>query len=191
MKAVCLLGSPRTKGNSATLANHFMQAMQQAGVETKSFALNNLTYRGCQACYLCKTKADHCVLEDDLNPVLEAVMQTDILVMATPVYFGNVSSQLKTFFDRTFSFLVPDYHVASYKSRLAPGKKSVFIMCQGNPDENRFTDVFPNLEFFLQWFGFAENHLIRACGVRDQGEVRGHDAFFRQIEDVARQVLQR
>jgi len=191
MKAVCLLGSPRTKGNSAILANYFMQTMQQAGVETASFTLNNLSYRGCQACYMCKTKVDHCILEDDLSPVLEAVKKTDILVMATPVYFGNISGQLKTFFDRTFSFLVPDYHATPYKSRLAPGKKSVFIMCQGNPDEKRFTDVFPNIEFFLQWFGFAENHLIRACGVRDKGDVDRNQAIFSQIDDVARQVLQR
>jgi len=133
MKAVCLLGSPRTKGNSAILANYFMQTMQQAGVETASFTLNNLSYRGCQACYMCKTKVDHCILEDDLSPVLEAVTKSDILVMATPVYFGHVSGQLKTFFDRTFSFLVPDYHATPYKSRLAPGKKSVFIIARETP----------------------------------------------------------
>lgn len=171
MKIVSLLGSPRPKGNSTILANHFCEAAAKLGATIEVFALNKLKYRGCQACMTCKTKLDKCVLKDDLSDVLEAVRAADLLVMATPVYYGDVSSQLKAFIDRTFSFLLPDYTTNSNPSRLAFGKKLVFIQTQGAPDENSFNDIFPRYDSFFKWYGFKDSHLIRACGVMDKGEV--------------------
>ncbi|MGO8942464.1 MAG: NAD(P)H-dependent oxidoreductase, partial [Syntrophobacteraceae bacterium] len=56
MNIVCLLGSPREKGNSAAIANRFCSTAQGLGAEVKTFTLNNLKYRGCQGCMACKTK---------------------------------------------------------------------------------------------------------------------------------------
>ena len=171
MKIVCLLGSPRSKGNSTFLAKRFCENAEDRGSEVQRFTLNRLKYRGCQACMTCKTKLDRCVLKDDLSEVLDAVRETDILVMATPVYYGEVSSQLKGFIDRTFSFLVPDYTTNPNPSRLQQGKKLVFIQTQGHPDEAQFNDVYPRYEFFFKWYGFNENYLIRACGVTEKGDI--------------------
>ena len=107
MKIVCLLGSPREKGNSAIVANRFCATAERLGAGVQVFALNKLEYRGCQACMACKTKLDHCVLEDDLTEVLEAVRETDVLVLASPVYYGDLSSQMKGFIDRSYSYLAP------------------------------------------------------------------------------------
>jgi multimeric flavodoxin WrbA len=171
MKIVCLLGSPRVKGNSATVARHFCKELEEKGAQVQSFELNKLSYRGCQACMSCKTKLDHCVLKDDLAEVLDAVRGADILVMASPVYYGEVSSQLKGFIDRTFSYLKPDYVTNPSPSRLSPGKKLVFILTQGQPDESLYADIFPRYSTFFRWYGINESHLIRACGVFEKGAV--------------------
>jgi multimeric flavodoxin WrbA len=133
MRIVCLHGSPRIKGNSTAIANRFCETAEKFGAEVRTYVLNDLKYRGCQGCMLCKTKLDKCALEDDLTEVLEAVRETDILVLASPVYFWDVTGQLKTFMDRTFSYLVPDFITNPQKSRLSPEKKLVFILTQGNP----------------------------------------------------------
>ncbi|HDL65029.1 MAG TPA: flavodoxin family protein, partial [Proteobacteria bacterium] len=133
MLIISLIGSPRQRGNSAVLATRLGEIARRRGARTETFFLNQLSYRGCQACLVCKTGSDRCVLEDDLTEVLEAVRQSDVLVLTTPVYFGDVASQMKAFIDRTFSFLVPDYMTNPDKSRLQPGKKLVFIQSQGNP----------------------------------------------------------
>lgn len=189
MKILCLLGSPRPKGNSAAMARHFIETAESLGATTRTIALNTLRYRGCQACYACKESHDQCVLEDDLAEVLVSVKEADVLVLATPVYFGDVSSQLKTFIDRTFSFLVPDYITNPAPSRLKPGKKLVFIIAQGHPDESVFADVFPRYDKFMKWFGFRESHLIRACGVRDPGDAAARDEVVRLAQDTARSVM--
>lgn len=191
MKIVCLLGSPRPKGNSATMAERFLETAAGLGATTETFLLNTLAFQGCQACYACKQKLDHCILEDDLTPVLAAVSQADVLVTATPVYFGEVSSQLKGFIDRTFSYLKPDYLTNPNPCRLAPGKQWVFISSQGHGDEDVFADIYPRYAYFFKWFGFAATYSIRACGVRQPGEVANRAEAMARAEEVARLVMAR
>jgi len=189
MKIACLLGSPRVKGNSATIANRFCSTAQGLGAEVKTFALNNLKYRGCQGCMACKTKLDRCALSDDLTEVLEAVRETDVLVLASPVYFGDISSQLKTFIDRTYSYLVPDFITNPRKTRLAPGKKLVFVLAQNNPDPDNFADIYPKFQFFARTYGgFGESHVIRALGVNEPGEVASHQDVMKLAETTAETI---
>jgi len=188
MKIVCLLGSPREKGNSATIANRFCNRAAGLGAEVKTFILNNLEYRGCQGCMACKTKLDRCVQNDDLTEVLEAIRETDVLVLASPVYFYDISGQLKTFMDRTFSYLVPDFITNPKKSRLAPGKKLVFILAQTNPDRSSYPDIFQKFDYIFKAYGFVESHLIRAFGVREPGEVESHEDVMKLAETTAEKI---
>lgn len=166
MKIVAVLGSPRAKSNSSALARKVLQVAGEKGAETSEFILNKLEFKGCQACEVCKKKLDQCVLKDDLKPVLEAVKEADAVVLASPNYFSEVSSQFKAFFDRTYSFLNADF-----SSRLQPGKSSVFIFSQGQPDLNLYQDVFPRYEMWLKRYGFAQNHLLRMNGPREPDSV--------------------
>jgi len=188
MKIVSLLGSPRTEGNSSTIANHFLKTAAGLGAETVTYELNRSTYRGCQGCYACKTRLDKCVLNDDLTNVLAAVQEADVVVLASPVYYGDITSQLKGFIDRTFSYLVPDYRTNPQPSRLAP-KKLVFVLTQGQPDEDAFADIFPRYEGFLKWMGFSETRLLRACGIGPGNTDAPPAAILRQAEETARAML--
>jgi multimeric flavodoxin WrbA len=176
-------------GNSAAIARRFCETAVQFGAEIQSYMLNELTYLGCQGCLTCKTRLDRCVLEDGLTGVLESIRHADILLIASPIYFADVPSQLKAFIDRTFSYLLPDYTTNPEPSRLSPGKKLVFILAQGNPDENRFDDVFPKYNTFFQLYGFSESHLIRVCGVRDPGEAKLKLKAMRRAEDLAAKLV--
>jgi len=190
MKVVCLLGSPKPKGNSAFLAKRFCAAAETRGALVETFSLNKRNYRGCQACMACKTKLDRCVLKDDLEPVLDAVRQTDVLVLASPVYFGEVTSQTKGFIDRTFSFLTPEFKTNPQNmSRLVPGKILVFIQVQTAEDESNYGDVFPRYAPFFKWFGFDDHHLIRACGVPNPGDVKNKQEALKQVEETVAAVF--
>ncbi len=188
MKIISLLGSPRVGSNSSAIANHFTATAASLGAEVKTFILNELEYRGCQGCMACKTKLDRCALEDDLTEVLEAVRETDALVLASPVYYWDVSAQMKAFLDRTFSFLVPDFITNPQKSRLEPGKKLVFILAQTNPDENSFTNIFPKFDYFFRAYGFADTRLIRAFGVAAPGEVESREDVMELAEKTAKEI---
>ena len=128
------------------------------------------------------------MLKDDLAEVLAAVAEADLLLMATPVYYGEITSQLKGFMDRTFSYLVPDYRTNPQPSRLTP-KKLVFVQTQGNPDEALFADIFPRYEMFLKWQGFGDAKLIRACGIGPGMVDQAPESALRLAEETARQLL--
>lgn len=189
MKIVAVLGSPRLNGNSAAIAERFLEAAGKLGAETRSFALNKLAYKGCQACMACKRASEVCIVKDDLGEVLQAVREADVVVMASPIYYGDVTGQLKLFIDRTYCFLTPDYRTNENRSRLAPGKKLVFVQTQGFEDPAGFADVFPRYEQMFTFVGFHEAHLLRACGLSKPGEVSEREEVLRQAEALAAKLV--
>jgi multimeric flavodoxin WrbA len=188
MKILSILGSPRSGKNSASIANRFTETAASLGADIQYFELNRLTYRGCVGCYACKKDLDHCILNDDLTQVLDAVHEADLVVLSSPVYFGDVTSQLKGFIDRSYSFLTPEYMTGRDMSRLSP-KKLVFVLCQGHPDESLFADIYPRYEGFLKWMGFTERRLIRACGYGPLTVDSIPEKILKQAEDAAREML--
>lgn len=190
MHAVCVIGSARGKGNTATLAERFCAGLSAGGATVSTYRLGELDYSGCIGCFGCKTKADRCILKDDLALVLDEVRAADVLVMATPVYWGDVSAQLKGFIDRCFSFLVTDYAKKRDKTRLAPGKSWVMLIAQGHPKEARFADIEPRYEeLFTRYLGFSRAYHLRALGVYHLGDAEARGDVLAQADLLARRVL--
>lgn len=161
MKILSILGSPRKNGTSSRIAQAFTDAVKGFGADVDHYCLNDLTFKGCQACNTCHTKSDHCILKDDLTPVLDAMRTADVVVFSTPVYYGDVSGQFKMFFDRTCSHFDIDYGKESpYASRLPQGKTAVFILTQGAIAENH-EDVVERYKFFCDLYDF-DTKIIRA-----------------------------
>jgi len=185
LKIATVLGSPRPQGNSSTLARKFLEAARELGAEVREYPLNLMSFQGCQGCGACKTNVENCILEDDLAPVLEDIKEADVLVLASPVYFGDFSGQLKCFFDRTYSYLNPDF-----SSRVPGGKKAVIVLAQANPDESRFDDIFPRYQRWLKnWFGYEQVYLLRAVGVKDPGDIKQQTAILDQAAYLARELM--
>jgi len=189
VKITSLLGSPRLNGNCAALLRHFNDTATDLGAEVRFFALPDLKYRGCFGCLACKTKAEKCVVHDDLTEVLESVREADALVMATPVYLREITSLLRAFVERTYSFFLPDFHTNPQPSRLTLGKKLAFIQVQGQADENLFADIFPRIEPLFKRYGFTERHLARVCGVRKLGEAEARKEAMELMSMLAKRIV--
>jgi len=184
MNVLSIIGSPRRDSCSAALAAAVCSGLRQRGATITIVRLAALAYHGCIACLACKRTSALCVVQDGLTDVLAAVRACDVLVLSTPVYFGDVTAQMKGFIDRTFSFLVPDFHENPGKSRLAAGKKLVFVQTQGSPDQDTFADVFPRYEYFLKWYGFDPLMLLRVCGPDDAGTVVQRAGVQQRIDEI-------
>jgi multimeric flavodoxin WrbA len=151
------------------------------GAEIAIYRLYELNFRGCTACLACKRTSEECVLKDDLAPVLRAVRQADGLILASPIYFGQITGELKSFIDRMYSMLAPGYLSSSDRSRLSPGRKCGFITTQGNPSPEVFANVFPTYEGFLgpEWMGY-ETRAIRGLGLGDPTAAAASDELMSQ-----------
>ena len=100
-KSVLIISaSPRKGGNSDILCDRFMQGAEEAGNTVEKVSLRDLKIGYCMACYGCRgTKK--CVQKDDMEELLSKMIEADVLVLATPVYFYSMDGQLKTMIDRT------------------------------------------------------------------------------------------
>ncbi|MBI5623425.1 MAG: flavodoxin family protein [Elusimicrobia bacterium] len=188
-RLVCLLGSPKRKGNSAAIAGRLCAAAAARGWEVRTFRLNDLSCRGCQACMACKGTLDRCAVQDGLTEVLAAAGEAEVLLLASPVYYGDVSSQMKGFIDRTYSYLVPDWYGKKKPSRLASGRTLVWVLCQGFRGEKSFGDIFPKYRRFFKSYGFDRSHLIRQCGADPEGSTELRDAAFKRADALAAELF--
>jgi len=102
MKVVAFNGSARRDGNTATLLNCVLDPIRNEGIETELFQLAGEKIRGCTACYTCFKKRDQrCSVEDDvLNGCIEKMIGADGIILGSPVYFSNVTTEMKALIDR-------------------------------------------------------------------------------------------
>ncbi len=102
MKVVAFNGSPRKDGNTACLINHVFEPLRKEGIETELVQLGGNLMHGCVACYECfKRKNGRCALEGDIvNSCIEKMRQADGILLASPTYFADVTSETKALIDR-------------------------------------------------------------------------------------------
>ena len=100
-KVLILSGSPRKGGNSDILCDEFMRGAQETGNEVEKIRVSEKKIAPCSACYYCSTHGGACVYKDDMAEVLQKMIDADVLVLASPVYFYSIDAQLKTVIDRT------------------------------------------------------------------------------------------
>mgnify|MGYP000536632842 CR=1 FL=1 len=103
-KATVILGSPRRHGNSEILANKAMDGIRTAGGACEVFRLNAMKIRPCQACEYCRNKGNgQCAVRDDMDQIYAALSESDVLLLACPIYMFTVTAQLKLFMDRCYA----------------------------------------------------------------------------------------
>jgi multimeric flavodoxin WrbA len=102
MKVVAFSGSARKNGNTAILVNHVFRELEKEGIRTELFQLAGKKIRGCIACYKCMDNKDHrCSVKSDVvNDCIAEMLQADGVILASPTYFSDVSSELKALIDR-------------------------------------------------------------------------------------------
>jgi putative NADPH-quinone reductase len=102
MKIVAINGSHKGKaGNTNIMVNAFLNGAQMAGAETVNIFLEEKEIKHCRACKACWfNSSEHCVIKDDMAEIISFMEGTDILILATPLYFDNISSMLNVFMDR-------------------------------------------------------------------------------------------
>ncbi len=99
-KVLILSGSPRRGGNSDLLCDEFARGARESGNEVEKVRVSELNIGYCKACYTCRN-GGVCSIKDDMGELLQKMIDADVLVLASPVYFYSIDAQLKAVIDRT------------------------------------------------------------------------------------------
>lgn len=109
-KILIISASLRTDSNSKALADEFARGAMQAGHEVEKVSLIDCTIQFCRGCLVCQ-KTHRCVIHDDADKIVQEKMRSaDVLVFATPIYYYEMSGQLKTLLDRANPLYSSDYN---------------------------------------------------------------------------------
>ncbi|MCE5196958.1 MAG: flavodoxin family protein [Negativicutes bacterium] len=102
MKVIAFNGSPRRNGNTAQSIQIVLAQLEKEGIETELIQLGGQVLSGCTACGACRNSdTPHCVIENDpMNSYIQKCLAADGIIIGSPVFFGNVTPEVKAFIDR-------------------------------------------------------------------------------------------
>ena len=176
-KIIVLNGSPRKNGNTSALVKAFREGAESAGHTVTEFWLGGMKINGCRGCCAGgKNPESPCVQKDDFDIVRGRLVDADMIVFATPVYYFGVSAQLKTVVDRFYSI----------HGKLG-GKKCALISVFGNPSSKTAEPAVAMYRAMTAFLGWEDMGMILAAGVCAKGDVLSTD-YGRQAYEMGRNI---
>jgi len=167
MKILVLNGSPRANGNTAAMVSVFKDAAEAAGHQVDVVNVCRKEIKGCLACEYCHEKGNgECAQKDDMQEIYALLKKTNMLVLASPIYYHGISGQLKCVIDRFYSALYPS----------APESLKKIAMFLSSGDDDMYVGA--KFSYNGDFLGYL--------GLEGVGIFTNHDPdVMRKIEDMA------
>ena len=167
MNILILSGSPRKGGNTDLLVEAFVKgASQKHHVEVvfvRDYKVNPCM--GCNVCF--KSKDNTCVQKDDMSMIYEKMAHTDMLVIASPVYFYGLSAQLKAIIDRCHNPIRDTFKI----------KKTAILLVGAATLPELFDSILAQYQLCLNFFKLEDAGRVLARGAKDKGDIKNIDAL--------------
>lgn len=164
-KVLVISTSLRKNSNSDILANQFINGAKETGCEVEKISLINKQIGFCKGCLVCQNKQP-CVIKDDANEIVQKINDADIIAFATPIYFYEMSGQMKTLLDRTNPLFVKDYQF-----------RDIYLLATCAEDDVSAVDTtIQGLKGWIECFEKATlKGVIKGIGVTQTGEIANHE----------------
>lgn len=166
-KVIIISASPRKGGNSDLLCDQFLKGAIEAGHQAQKIFLCHKNIGYCTGCGICN-KTHKCIINDDMADILQKMIDADVIVMATPVYFYSMDGQMKTFIDRC----VPRYQEIS-------NKDFYFIIAAADNDKKMMERTLEGFRGFTQdcLENATEKGIIYGTGAWQMGDIKENIAM--------------
>ena len=137
MRTMILFGSPRKKGNTFSLLRPFIDELEKNGSDVELLDVYESDIAGCKACFGCQKDKDrvYCIINDDMQPVLKAMEEADLIVVAAPIHSFGLPGPVKTAFDRSIYPFLKYYGDDPFGPSHFEGKTLAVITTCGYPVE--------------------------------------------------------
>ncbi|MBW2556243.1 MAG: flavodoxin family protein, partial [Deltaproteobacteria bacterium] len=173
-KIVAIYGSPRRNGNTATLLRHAVQGARDSDVQVEEIVLRDLKISPCLEIYGCK-KTGECAIKDDFQKVRNQILESQGLILASPIFFYTVSAHTKILMDRFQSLWVKKYWIdKTLKNQRMIERKGLFIAVGATQGKKLFDGTLLTVKYF---FDVLDMELFRSLlyrGLDFEGDVLKH-----------------
>lgn len=166
-KVLVLSASPRKGGNSDMLCDQFISGAQNARLYAEKIFLKDKKINYCIGCGVCYNGKKRCPQEDDMAEVLDKMIASDVIVMATPVYFYTMNAQMKTLIDRTCS-----------RYTEIRDKEFYFIVTAADSSKRAMERTLEGFRAFTSCLsGAKEKGIVYGTGAWNIGDIKGKPAM--------------
>jgi len=173
VKILAIMGSPRKKGNTDLLLDEAIKGAESQGAEVEKLIVHKAKIKPCTEDYGCK-RDGNCTIKDDMVGIYPKLLEADSIIVASPIFFYGVTSQLKALIDRCQALWVKQ-HVLKLPIPDS-NRKGAFLAVGATTGKKLFDGSILTVKYFFEAIGvkYVEELLIR--GVDDRGEIREHPA---------------
>ena len=177
-KVLILSASPRKNSNSEALAEAFAKGAAEDGNQVELISLREKELRFCKGCFACQ-KTGRCVIRDDMQEIVPKMEQADVLVFATPIYYYEMSGQMKTLLDRANPLFVADYRFRDIYFLSAAAEDEDDVPARAQSGLEGWIECFPKARLAGAFFG---------GGVTETGEMKAHPEKLRAAYTLGKNV---
>ena len=182
-RVLIVTSSPRKNGNSTILALKAAEGVTTEGGIAEIAAIGNLNIAPCTACDACRANPDAgCIIKDDMQPLYQKIEEADGIIFASPVYWFNMSAQMKLFIDRT-------YAVHSENGYALTGKDVAVILT--HEDEDIYVSGGINaLSSFKDIFAYVKANYVGAVygSANKAGEIQSNSKVLEKSYNLGKKI---
>jgi len=175
------MGSPRRNGNTHILVSKIIEGAKAGGAFVEELFLGDLAICECDGCHAC-WKGKECSKDDDMRAVYPAIIQSDVIIFGTPVYWYGPTALMKAFIDRFVYFNCPE------NRQKIKGLSAALAVPFEEDDLETAAGV---VEFFQKSMAYLEIKLLGQIivpGVGEKGAIRNKSQFLQQAYDLGRKL---
>lgn len=168
VKAVCILGSPRPEGSTAAVVAEIFRALEAHGVQTRMYHLSALDIAYCCGCKACEVTGK-CAQDDDVRTVMDDVLGAQLVIVASPSYWGDVTGQMKVFIDRC----TPYGNTNPARRPVSCAAKGVSVAVRAGSSKQENMDLVHMMEHFLGHLDIPAAGHFTVEGIGSPEDLRG------------------
>ena len=183
---VAIYGSPRRRGNTATLLKHAVKGAADAGAQVDEIILRDLKMSPCLEIYACK-KEGKCAIKDDFQNVVDQILSADGLILASPIFFYTVSAHTKILMDRCQSLWVKKYWIDKVPfGQWEPKRKGLFISAGATKGKKLFNGVLLTVKYFFDVLDMELFGSLLYRGLEFEEDVLTHPEFLEEAYEAGK-----
>jgi len=187
MKVLGLIGSPRENGNTSTLVHTILEGASENGAETKLYYLSKMNLNPCRGCMACGSEGK-CIIDDDMQKLYEEIRAADAIVLGSPIYMWEVTTQTKTIIDRLIALTHWQPRIKPELSLRNVSAKLVLAYTYGSPNPGNFNQYFKYMEGLFTFLGFDVQESIWASGTIEPEDIYHHSELLEKAKEIGKKL---
>jgi multimeric flavodoxin WrbA len=188
MKVIAFLGSPRKDGNTELLLKEVVKGVEDSGFSVQVFDLNSMHIQPCQDCAGCDETGE-CIIQDDMNPIYDAIKSAHRIILASPIFFFALSAQAKLMIDRCQNFWCEKYLL---KKPITPGefgRKGLLLLVGGMKKQVGAECSESSAKAFFRTISVPEHKTLSFLGVDAKGAILKHPTALKDAYEAGREFV--